>query len=675
MKRKTLHYLIFLPLLALLVMIPAPAQSATQLTRTLLPVKESGATAENYLWAQSSPGKAIFLQFDLNALPSGLPKTAFTRCTLRLVARNVVYQPSDDPNTGAQKVIVKGWLADDAMTRAVGTKSIIALSTISKAQPVALKASDSLLSAVSEAYTSEKKLLSLALVTETNKASSLFYSTKQSGDAPSNIPRLVIEYTPGSPSLLETLGWPQHQQNPEHTGRSEWIPFKNPSGFTLATIELQKGSIADYPLIHRGNLYIVHKVEAADFLVALDFKGKELWRKDIGTGVVQRSPVISRNGIFYVVTENSIAGYDLNRSGQQVAVYPQQGNLPGSLSAYTDLTMGNDGSLFLALKEGDANYLYGFTPDLKPFLKSGPFSTGQEKISTITVSPEGRTIFFQTPKGAVTIDITDPAKERIVALKQDNVPPWEYYHTPVAGPAGGVMVFSDFTSSANKGNVWAYTPDEKRIWNAPGTLIPQPVLGSNGGVYYLQNGALQRHQYDRLGKGEDPVGKGLNTTSNMVMDGADNVYFWDNGYLYGYSSSGKSLFDKADFTNGPELEKKRSTDPEEVSAGKKAPRVAASMGPEQFIRLMAGPDGTLWANNKNGSTLFAFTPNVAEQGLELTQQDMKTRTVYRTSGTLTVGAVTLEPGSQMLFQARKGMAFSRGFRVQNGASLLCRTGF
>jgi hypothetical protein len=614
------------------------------------------------------------------------------KCSVRIAAKDPQYRANNQKNTGGDAIFLKGMLPS-----AKFEESVVAFNEIGikSKETVAVGTSGKLCDAIKTQYAAGagEALFTLTLYTSSDKAGALFYSSKNFGDNPSNIPRLVVEYTLGTPTLLETLSWSQHQQNPEHTGRTPWIPFKNPSGFTLMPINMQKGSIADYPLIHQGNLYLVNKVEATNYLVAIDFKGKELWRKDIGKGVVQRSPVISRNGILYVVTENNIAGYDLkppdpstnSEPVKPFAVYTLQGG--GKLSAYTDLTMGNDGSLFLALKEGDANYVYGFTPELKPFLKFGPYGAGQDKISTITVSPGGGIISFQTPTGAVIIDISDisaPAKEKTVTLKQDKEHPWEDYHTPVAGPEKGIMIFSDFTSKANNGNVWAYHyrhNDAKqrwewkeKLWSAHGTLIPQPVLGSNGIVYYLQNGALQRHVYNQLGQGKTPVGSGLNTTSNMVLDGADNVYFWDNGYLYGYSSSGERLF-KASFINGSVLEKKRTANPEEVSAGEKAERVDASMGPEQFIRLTAGPDGTLWANNENGNALFAFTPSFAEQGLELTQQDMKTRTVYRTSGTLTVGPVTLETGTQVLFQARKGIAFTRGFRAQNGASLLCRTGF
>jgi hypothetical protein len=635
-------------------------------TVTLLPVMENSVAetpkdARNLLWVQKTPTKEIILQFDLNVLPAGLTESDFNQCTLRLVAQKVIFIPEgNEGNTGGTRVRIKGKLVQNVDNASAQSDSgfIVALSVLKEEDSVTLnqETSPEFRRAIYEAYSSEEKLLSLGLVTDSVRAGSLIYSSTSFGESPSNIPRLVINYTRGQPALRETLSWSQYQQNPEHTGRNPWIPFKNPSGFTLQKIKISKhngssGSIADYPLIYRGNIYIVNKISNQNYLVALDFKGDELWRSPIGKGTVQRSPVISRRGIFYIVTEEEITGYDLNDSGQRIASrYPHSGQLTGKLSGYTDLTIGNDGSLFLALKEDDGDYIYGFTHDLKPYVKSGPFGTGQDKISTITVSSDGKKIFAQTPEGATVINITNPSEQQAIILSKDPNKPWESFHTPVAGPDDGSMIFADFTSTANEGNVWGYKTNE-RLWSTHGTLIPQPVLGSNDLVYYIQGGGLQRHKVAAVGSGEPPKGKELNTTSNLVLDGADNLYFWDNGYLYGYRADAESLFEKIDFTK-------------------------EKNGPESFIRFMIGPDGTLWSNNKNGNALFAFRPSYAETDLRLTNEnDIKDQTFYRANDTLSVGAVTVKESTRVLFQARNGISFPKGFTVKRGAGMVCRTGF
>jgi hypothetical protein len=662
-------------------------QSDRYMTKTLLPVEERVLDQsdrpvplpQSLLWIQQDPVRRIALSFDLNGLPRDL--NAFTRCSLRIVASNPQYVPADNTqNTGGDRINLLGKLSPS-------TESIVSFNTIGTRMPVAIGNDPGpsgeplgLCSSIKDRFTNNgDRRFTIILETNDDKAGALFYSRANAGTPPSDLPRLVIEYTLPPPGLLESASWPQHQQNPEHTGRGPWIPFRAPNGFSLIRVPLPKidgneGTVVDYPLIWEGNMYLIAKVLRQNYLLSLDFRGTERWRQNIGAGPVQRSPVISRDGILYAVTESQITGYDLKASGNVKASYtlPPGGQ---TLSAYTGLTQGNDGSLFLSLAENDSNYILGLTPSLEPFLKAGPFATGQDKISTVTVSPNGRKILAQTPKGAVVIDVANPSEQRTFRLENGKDQPWEYYYVPVAGAAGdvGIMIFSDFTSKANKGNVWGYS-EEGIIWNASGTLPPQPVLGSNGRVYYIQGGELKGHACDQMGTAAITAGAGLNTTSNLVMDSANNIYFWDNGYLHGYGSEGVPLFTGVDLTKEG-LEKQRTADPEAVSGTEKAVRNDTSSGPEQFIRLTMGPDGTLWVNNRNGNALYAFKPTYASADLTVERGDITSQTVYRATGTLTVGDVSIDEGAQVLFQAQNGVGFTRGFKVQKGASILARTGF
>jgi hypothetical protein len=647
----------------------AQAQSERRLTTTLLPVKETGAVQANggnagLLWVQTNPAKDIYVQFDLSGLPAGLGESDFIRCTLRLVAQDVTYLPPDgNLDSGGVLVIVKGQKANDNLSPIKAAPEIVSLSTLSdaaKKNNITLGAAADLRKAVYQEYAGDK-IISLRLHTDSHKASSVFYSSANSGANPSNLPRLVIEYKLPPPNLLESAAWSQHQQNPEHTGRSPLLPFRAPTGFSLAKISVgpidkNAAGIADYPLIYQGNIYLVAKVLEQNYLLSLDFKGSKRWPEAIaiGKGTVQRSPVISRSGILYIVTENQIAGYDLNQGGKEF-VPPYK--LSGKPSAYTDLTQGNDGSLFMALVENELSYIYGFTAALQPFLKAGPLAKGQEKVSTITASPDGRKIFAQTPAGALAIDVANPSSQTTIPLANNQDKPFEYYHVPVAAPAGDAAVFADFAGKANQGHLWGYA-SSKQIWSASGTLLPQPVLGASGLVYYIQGGGLQARKVDQVGAAKTLNAEAnLNATSNLVMDGTDNIYFWNNGYLHGYAADGKPLFARIPLTSEVKERKTQTVE-----------------GPEQFLRLMMGPDGTLWANNKNGDALFAFKPVYASADLALEQKDIKPQTAYRATGKLTVAGVNLAGGAY-LFQSQSGIGFARGFKVQRGASLAVRTGF
>jgi len=724
------------------------------LTTTLLPVEEKvlGEADERveppepenkpYLWVQQKPRRLIELHFDLNGLPPDLRD--FEECSLRVVAKDPKYIPVNNKgNTGGDTVALTGRLPESK-------ESIVAFNDIGSqsGMTVAVGAAPQLCDKIRETFSSPKgdRFFTVKLQTGSDKAGALFYSKSENKKNPSNRPRLVLKYTQAPPLLPDTLSWSQHQQNPEHTGKAPWIPFRAPNGFSLARIPLPKigenaGSVVDYPLIYRGSMYLISKVLAQNYLLSLDFNGEERWRCDIGKGTVQRSPVISRNGILYLVTETQITGYDLLQAGKEYVSYELTG--ARKLSAYTGLTQGNDGSLFLAMAENDSNFIYGFSPRLVPFLKAGPFAIGQQKISTITVTPDGSKIFAQTPKGAVVIDIVNPSEQKTIALANGSDVPYEYYYVPVAGLADNIMIFSDFTSKADRGNIWGCS-GMQLLWDASGSLPSQPVLGSKNRVYYIQGGILRGHEgraevlwaddcrakataeiadgvvtgisIDDPGEGykTPPLitlagggGRGakavaeiangsitsinivdsgqgyrkppvvrfnkLHTTSNLVMDGGDNIYFWDNGYLHGYNSDGECLFKEVDLTKKG-LEGQRPAVPEKVSDTGTAARNKESSGPEQFIRLMLGPDGTLWANNKSGDSLYAFKPSFAEENPTLTQNDIQTNTVYRVNGTLAVGSLKLESGTQILLQAKQGISFKKGFVVQKGAELLCRTG-
>lgn len=609
----------------------AQTPQATTATTTLLPSDSKYTNDPNgFLIQENSAG--VPLEFDLRGLPAGLKDGDFIRCTLRLANKE---------NSGAPNVIVSGRLSD-----APGSPSIVSLSVVRSTQPIALQANENLRKAVYEKYTSTG-IFSIILYTDTRRASSLFHSKSSVAGQFSKIPRLVIEYKLPPPSLFESLGWPQPQHDPRHTGRSEWVPFTAPAGFVMENVSLPvigggPGTLVDYPLVYAGDLYVIYKTGNRNFLACLDFTGKnKLWEKDIGAGTIQRSPAISPMGLIYAVTEDRIAAYDLKKAGEPVASY----SLTGKLTPYTDVTIGNDGSVFLALNQDGVNYILGFTSKLAPFLRSGSFD---KRTSTVTATASGTRVFAETSKGAAVIDIPNPILKPALPLQG-----WEYYHDPVAGPDGGVMVFADFTSTANKGNVWSYS--SAPLWNLQSTLTPQPVLGSNGLVYFIQDGKLQGVEYNGRGHAKVASGQNLNSTSNLVMDGANNIFFWNNGAVQGFRADGTPLF---------------------------APQQAATSvpgregeGPEKFLRLLPAPDGTIWVNNRNGNSLFAFKPIYAQASLTIRPEDIKSRTVYRTTGTLTVAPNVSIGAGQVLFQAQKGISFSSGFRIEKGASLLCRTGF
>ncbi len=632
------------------------------------------------LWLRQIPEGTATLAFDLGRLPRGI---VVERAVLRLVARDVAYRPDGSP--ASRRVIVKATLTDDSgncpAPPAITWTSVVSLKTIdAEGNQIAwneqITNGARLRQELNERLEtgSPSTVVKLCLYTATKDASSLFTAPEPpksvSSENASQVPRLVIRYPAIPKSLLDTLSWTQYQHNPEHTGRSAWAPFRTPKGFDLRHVEVKGGGgIADYPLIWRGNLYLVYKVLDTNHLVALDFRGKELWRHEIGEGKVERPPVIGPGGLIYLSTEESISAYDLRAPGKPVYSYP----LNGKASAYADLTIGNDGSLFVPLSEGGRGYIYGFTPDLKPFIKNRSYATGDQRISTITASPDGGTLFAQTPKGAVLIDVANPIEIPPIP-PEAGVVRGDYYHAPVAGPETGAVVFSHYAKLGNHGQIWALRDGAPRA-DRSGTLVPQPVLDTRGLVYFIEDGVLWGADFaspeaewvrwppeaSADPTGSPPPEANLNATSNQVLDGADNLYFWDNGILFLFPR-GLSDYVQADFVSGDWEKDIERWGQEEKEL------------PEQFIRLVLGPDGTLWANDNLGSSLFAFVPTYGvEKNLTLKhKEDIRTQTVYRAENFLHAGAVTIEAGTNVLLQADCGIGFAPKFKVEKGASLLAR---
>lgn len=713
MKIKKLVFLISI-LFILFAGYSARAQEGRQLTTTLLPAAGNSLADDgsgyNYLLltteTETIKGHSVLLQFDLKSLPAGLQRADFLGCNLSMTAKD----------EAGQTCIIKLELTGNDLTKPENKNSeFVSDFELSTNKNLVFFNDNQLADAVFGKYSTEK-IITFRLYTNSGNVNRKFHYFNKDKDTgasvnPSYNPRLIIEFQPKPEGLLASMEWRQHQHNPEHTGRQPWAPFRNPVNFCLKTIPLPQidginGSITDYPLIYRGNLYFVGKFNKENYLFCMNFKGNVLWPPcPVGEGTLQRSPVISSNGIIYLVMENQtanyIAAYDLQQleksrqtQTKQLSMYPLKYKLDGKLSAYTDLTIGNDGSVFFALEERSGNYIYGFTPHLQPFLKAGPLRKGNDKISTITVNRDGKKIFAQVSAGAVVIDIANPAKQQTIDINKKLVNstetrrPFEYYHVPVAAPGGNVMIFSDFPPHEHKSNVWGYTSAGDYIWNSASdnTLISQPVCGFNDYIYYIQEGQLQQHKYKNIGGGKSLTnGKALNFTSNLVLDGADNIYFWDNGLLHGYKPDGTSLFKNRDDIATAVIANKCDDNKNDVE---KAGRIRERnqddkgeeiRGPERFIRLMLAPDGALWTNNKNGGEIFVFQPLYDAVNLTLRQDDLQFRTAYRAAGILSVGdgkdKLTVSKDMQLLFQAQEGVGFAKGFRVEKGASINVRTGF
>lgn len=718
----------------------AAAPCERQTTTTLLPVSASTAVDERgSLLLQENRAKNgvlslesdVTLEFDLlGALPQGLAPEDLLAATLSLVARGDLSKgvtvtgeaTARAPAGGAaepvpfcmRRVVPGEASADracpsmpDQRERADLARDLPLLCEPDPGEPARL------LAAARGAFKPGSRLV-VRLSTRTSGAKLRLHGPADAD--PTNAPRLVVEYCLGRPTPPETMSWAQSQHDPEHSGRSAWAGSGDwpPRGYDLVRIEPARlahgGSIEDRPLLHRGNLHVIYSHQSVLHLLALDPNGTERWHANLGVGTVQSPPAIGRNGALYLATEERIAVFDLNALAIPRHVPPGDDPAPEpthvlelagqAVVAGTDLTVGDDGSLFVALKSGDQVYLHGLQRGpqgkLRPFLKLGPLATGGARVSTSTLTADGRWLAIDTPAGARFVDLRLPARRRSVCEDDTGVAPSSIeFRVPVAGPAapdgaaeGPPIVFADLTRG-----VRATSCTGEEWWKASGTPA-QPALGQGGVVYVLQGRALWRRGCDgRLRRVEVATitppsasvasswtaGERTAATSNLVLDGADRVYFWDRGTLRGYAMG-------ADPRSVRPLAVRFQRDPDSPSAGKDLPapagvparlvarRTTVDAGPEKNLQLMIGPDGTIWANNQGEPRLYAFIPRL--DGVVKTPRFLASGTCYRAAAKLEVPADALVPkGARVLLQAGASVSLSKKFTVAKGGSVLVRTGF
>lgn len=553
---------------------PQPASTTEAATAAL------AAIGGEHYWLL--PGNGVRLAFDLGSLPAGLSAAQMRRCVLRVVASEVRYVREHEAVAAVVELAVR---------RVGETRPLAALRDLRPDRPVSLNPDNGrLCEAVAEAAAAPARRLELELYTATARASSLLHGRAPAEDTirhASSAPRLVIQYAPDAAAAAATKGWHQPQHDAGHSGRGDSNPAHGPSGFELQALPLPAvgedagpGLLAERPLLWRDQVIAVQRGKR-NFLVVLDGKGALLWSSEIGGGVVQRAPVIGPQGLLYLVTEDAVRAWDLEARGalRHRFVLPELApQMPVRLAPFTKPTVGEDGSLYLVLGDGVDGVL-GLDARLRPFLFFGL----HEDAGTITpgspaLSIDGRYVAVPNGEGAVLVDLHDPAEaERLVFGDGTAGSGWRH-HLPVAGMRAGEWIFSGYDAEDGTGTVWAFAGRAPR-WQASGGTSTQPVLAPDGRVCFVQDGRLNVRGFGPGDAGRR-FGDGLCASSNPVMDGAGNLFFWCSGTLHGFAPDGRALFVGQRFADGP----------------------------EENLALALGADGSLWTANANGGELFVFRP-------------------------------------------------------------------
>jgi hypothetical protein len=347
--------------------------------------------------------------------------------------------------------------------------------------------------------------------------------------------------------------------------------------------------------------------------------------------------LVTDTGRLYSVGEDRIALYDLDKEGEPIRHVPIR-----DLKISVPPTLGADGSLYMV--PSGYGSIYGLNPNLEELWRY-PSDAGEQKVKEITpfVLGPGRQEYGYAARGTgkknelVRINTADGSVER-----QEFSEKFTDFHRPLVskGPEQDYVLLGAY--SVEDGLLACYSGG-KEIW-ARGGPVSRPNQDSQGNkVLVVQNGRLRA--YDKLNGAElcsTDEETPLEATSNLVLDGEDRIYFWNNGILYGYTSNCTRFLSQT-IKDLPER-----------------------------LELLFGHDGTLVARTE-GRRLYAITPS--QPSLTLDQDIVHTDTIYSADTIRVANDLQLAEATTIMLKARDAIRFGTGFTVKKGARLICKTGF
>jgi hypothetical protein len=139
---------------------------------------------------------------------------------------------------------------------------------------------------------------------------------------------------------------------------------------------------------------------------------------------------------------------------------------------------------------------------------------------------------------------------------------------------------------------------------------------------------------------------------NLAMDASDNVFFWENGTLYGYQTTSSIR---------PTPAESRQPSVSKLFAWMQAKGSGSSPPPglPKELELLFGAEGTLFAQDSKTGAAFALIPTYH---LPTAERSISSPTNLRVDG-------TAEGGETWTLQAPGSVLLGNGFTVKQGAAL------
>jgi len=598
------------------------------------------------------------LTFDLQAIPSGV---TIESAILRLVPSGTV--------ATSQQVRIFG---DDKYTNAIGQ-----LITSPTKQAVESTGAG-LVTALKDA----KQTLDLYLRTSSIRTSQRYHSDTALTSA--NRPRLIISWTDTAPPIIRAGAQLRYRGNPDDV--TPWR-YGSANGAMLSTPlnKLQFNQILAGPVFRGDEIIVIAtpRPSAKPVLYGVNWNGNKRWEHQIpqlddSTAGWKYLHVDTQDRLLAFRNDGKISIFDdfgdsgpTNRTDKPI--YEMKLSKRPVVSAGGTVTFRNDNGYVYSLSpspglrelwRSDTNVGLSPPPVLSP-------RHGNGLVYVIAVPDEGSPglLVFDAARGDVLFPMAFPKGSKLSGYSNFH-PPFvvagtdhDWVFLSGFGESTGVLEgYTDFTKGDPGG--W------KEAKNGPISrcVAPPPTGNAEPVIYCVQGGKFRGF---RLNGSDHCVAAtkavDLSATSNLVADGAGNIYFWNeiaekSGVFYGFSSHCVQLFS------------------EELHGLPKKPDGS------DVLELRVGPNGVLYA--MSNTELFAIQPTqsgpavaalaastrYATQGpMQVTAPTAPTEgpVALAASGTLSFGKFQVPAGADVTCSAGKGISFGAGFAVKSGGVLRC----
>lgn len=316
----------------------------------------------------------------------------------------------------------------------------------------------------------------------------------------------------------------------------------------------------------------------------------------------------------------------------------------GDLKISVRPTLGSDGSLFLV--PAGTGYIYGLNPNLEELWRypPGPDAREANEITPFLLSPVREEYGYAARRAGSQNEIIRINTAHGAAERRPLDSKFTGFHRPLVlrGEKEGRMFLAAYSV---EDGVLACGFGCGRSWQKVGP-VSAPASDRRGNRIFAVQGGRFRAYDSRSGNELCSAGAAspLEATSNLVADGEDNVYFWNNRILYGYTADCRRFLNQDLKGRLPEK-----------------------------LELLYGPEGSLYARSEEDQSLYLLGPAAPDLNLDL--RLLADSTIYHGAKIRVPGDVEIPGGTGIVLRAREEVSFGTGFTVRKGASLSCGTGY